>query len=91
MKKIFVVLGRHSMSIMFFHIISFSIVTLSVHYLLGMPFPEHWTKVYYREGIYGIISALVGVIIPLLGGILYDEIKKKIKKEWKPEEKIRRY
>jgi len=76
--KLLSVVGQYSMSIMFFHILSFSVVTLSVHYLFKLPYPKNWAVV-YNDGIYGTLTGVMGIIVPMMVAIIYNRIKFAIK------------
>lgn len=71
--KLLSLVGRYSMSIMFLHIPSFSVVTLSVHYILKLPYPEHWAVV-YTDGIYWIITGIMGIMVPMMVTMGYNRI-----------------
>lgn len=74
LSKIFSVIGKYSMNIMFFHIISYSLVTLVGYYLCGLAFPTHWPFA-YTEGFGGIVSAIAGIIVPIVATILLQKIR----------------
>ena len=42
-------IGKNSMSIMFFHIPSFSVITFLVHTITGMEWPDTWNNCYLGE------------------------------------------
>lgn len=62
-EKMFCLLGRHSLAIMLFHIISYGVVTIALHYITGWDYPVTWAFGYYSEKI-SYINALAGVVIP---------------------------
>lgn len=75
--KVLAIVGRYSMSIMYFHILSFSIATLGIHYLLKLPYPENWILA-YTDGSYGIISGIIGVVVPMMGAMVMEQVREKI-------------
>ena len=77
MRRIFSSIGCHSFAIMFYHFISYSIVTISVHYILDYPIPTGWSM-NYTDGIWPIINSIIGIFIPLFGAIVYSNTKKHI-------------
>lgn len=76
-KKIISVVGRHSMSIMLFHVISFSLLTICIHYISSIPIPNNWTKS-YSHGVFDIITALFGIFFPIVVSYLIKFIREKI-------------
>ena len=80
-KNAFAFLGKKSMIIMYFHIPAFSIATIIIHIITGLEFPNSWTNA-YEQGIYKYITALIGIIIPVLGFSLYEKIKDYVKRHY---------
>ena len=78
-EKLFCLLGRHSMAIMLFHIISYGVVTIALHYVMGWEYPVTWAFGYYSETI-SYLNALAGVSIPTVLAEGYAQLKKKITK-----------
>lgn len=83
MSKILATVGRYSMSIMLFHILAFSVATLAIHALCKLPYPQYWA-VAYSDGIYGIITGIVGIAVPMLVVVIVKEIKQFLgKRQWR--------
>lgn len=68
------VIGRHSMTIMHFHLLAASIVTINVHFILGYPYPETWSFSYVGGWI-GLLNFATGICLPLIFSIIYDQFK----------------
>ncbi len=77
-EKIFCLLGRHSLAIMLFHVISYGVVTIALHYAMGWDYPVTWAFGYYSEKI-SYVNALVGVVIPTAVAEAWGLLKRKIK------------
>lgn len=77
--RLFCMLGRHSLAIMLFHIISYGAVTIVLHYVMGWEYPATWAFGYYSEKI-SYVNALAGVLIPTVAAEGYAQLKKKIGK-----------
>lgn len=75
-EKIFCLLGRHSLAIMLFHIISYGAVTIVLHYVTGWDYPVTWAFGYYSEKI-SYLNALAGVVIPTTIAEGWGHLKKK--------------
>lgn len=78
-EKVFCLLGRHSLAIMLFHIISYGVVTIALHYIMGWDYPVTWAFGYYSEKI-SYVNALAGVAIPTIVAEGFAWIKKSVKK-----------
>lgn len=78
LKRLLAFIGRYSMAIMLFHVVSFSIITLLVHYIFNLPLPNNWTKS-YSHGLFDIFNGLVGIYFPICMVLLTKYIKDKIK------------
>ena len=74
------VFGKHTRAIMFFHILSYSIVTLGVHYILKYPWPDTWTNSYNYSGFW-ILNGISGLCIPTICSILTERLKMKLIKK----------
>lgn len=70
------IIGRHSMPIMHFHLLSASIVTISVHYLKGIPWPDTWSFSYIGGWI-GFLNFAARICIPLIFSVIFDHLKTK--------------
>ncbi len=77
--RLFCMLGRHSLAIMLFHIISYGAVTIVLHCVMGWEYPATWAFGYYSEKI-SYVNALAGVLIPTVAAEGYAQLKKKIGK-----------
>lgn len=73
-EKIFCLLGRHSLAIMLFHIISYGVVTIVLHYITGWEYPVTWAFGYYSEKI-SYVNALAGVVVPTAVAEGWERIK----------------
>lgn len=80
LKRILIYVGRRSMSIMFFHILSFNIFTLIGIYILHDTNTVSWTNALYGKWYYGYINAFIGITVPLIFGYLLEKAWNNIKK-----------
>ncbi len=64
-KKIFCLLGRHSLAILLFHIVCYGVVTIALHYITGWDYPVTWAFGYYSEKI-SYVNAFFGAAVPTL-------------------------
>ncbi len=78
-KKILTCIGKRSMSIMFFHVLSFSLVTLAGIYLFHSTYEPSWTNAFHGTW-YPYINAGVGLTVPLAADFLIETIRKKERK-----------
>ena len=65
------------MSIMFFHVLSFSLVTLAGIYLFHSTYEPSWTNAFHGTW-YPYINAGVGLTVPLAADFLIETIRKKV-------------
>lgn len=72
-KKVLIYIGKKSMSIMFFHVMCFNIVTLIGIYILKISYEPSWTNAIYGKW-FGYANAIIGVTLPLLAGFLSDRL-----------------
>lgn len=77
LNKIFCLLGRHSLAIMLFHIISYGVVTMVLHYMMNWDYPVTWAFGYYSEKI-SYVNALAGAVIPVLFAEGWYLLKRKL-------------
>ena len=79
-KRIFILIGNNTLTIMALHFISFKIIHLTQIFIYNYPIKFlAFSPVIPKNIIYWWIPyTLIGVAIPLLIGILYDKIKHKI-------------
>lgn len=84
LKNILVYIGKRSMSIMFFHVLSFSIVTLIGIYILHDSYSVPWTNAFNEKWYYKYANAFVGLIVPLI----FDSLIEKI---WNVRKRLPRY
>ena len=63
LKNLFCFLGKHSMAIMMFHVVSFGAVTFALHFALGWEYPTTWTFAYFSEKI-AYANTVAGCLIP---------------------------
>lgn len=73
-EKVFCLLGRHSLAIMLFHVISYGAVTIMLHYVMNWDYPVTWAFGYYSEKI-SYLNALAGVLIPVAAAEGWQRIK----------------
>ena len=78
-EKLFCLLGRHSLAIMLLHVISYGVVTIILHAVMGWDYPVTWAFGYYSEAI-SYLNALAGVVIPTALAEAYAQLKKKMAK-----------
>lgn len=81
LEKVFSFIGKNSMFIMYFHIISFSLVTVLYKLLYG-DYSVNWSNS-ITSGIWAVFSAIVGILLPLFLSYLFKIIKNKINIWWK--------
>ena len=77
--KVVSILGKHTRAIMFFHVISYSIVTLSGHYLLKYSYPEP-PYYAYTTGLFKVLNGIAGLCIPFMCSVLFKYTQKKLLK-----------
>ena len=72
--KILVTVGQHTSAIMYFHVISFSAITLPIHYFSKLPFPNTWSNS-YNTGWLILLNGLAGICLPLMFSMMAHNVK----------------
>lgn len=75
LKEMLSYIGKRSMSIMFFHVSCFSIVTLIGIYILGDSYEPSWTNAFYGNW-YGYANVCAGISVPLMIGYWMEKLMK---------------
>lgn len=76
-KKVLTFIGKKSMSIMFFHVLCFSIVTFVGIYVLHDTFETSWANAFLNKW-YPYANIAVGLSVPLAADLVFEIWKKKI-------------
>lgn len=79
LKRLLSYIGKRSMSIMFFHVLCFSIVTLIGIYILKDSYEPSWTNAFHGK-LYGYANACIGIVVPLIVGYWMENLIKGIQK-----------
>ena len=69
---IFSLIGRNRMAIMYFHLLSASIVTLFAHFCFGYEFPNNWSMS-YNGGWLGVLNIIVGIFVPIICTAIFEK------------------
>ncbi len=67
-------IGKRSMSIMLFHILSFSAITMIGVYLLHKPYSVSWANGLNEKPYYPYVNAFAGLMVPLVFDGLIERI-----------------